>query len=339
MQRPQVCKIALSGHAVVVIAAVLLCSSSSSATNRADIVTFGVAGSVETAPGAINSQGLIAGSYATKDNVLHGFIRTTDGAITTFDGPRATYTFVNGLNHKGVSVGSFGRSMGMRQHCFIRNPNGRFEKFDIPKAKVCRAVSISDDFIAGAYGDGATTGHGFLRVRGAVTSFDVLGSEETFPAQVNDVGVVTGEYLDQQSDAHGFVRAADGTITTFDVEGSTQTVPRGINAGGTIVGYYSTPDTKNHGFLRDQNGNITTFDYGANSTEPSAINRQNTVVGLCGCTKTIGFIRSHNGAKLRRIKADGFPAYPSAINDYGVIVGTFYSSPRRSTYGFVRFPN
>jgi hypothetical protein len=63
---------------------------------------------------------------------------------------------------------------------------------------------------------------------------------------INDVGAVTGEFLDGNQFAYGFLRASDGTFTTFDAPGSGTgsfigTIPARINAGGVVVGtFYDT---------------------------------------------------------------------------------------------------
>jgi hypothetical protein len=40
-------------------------------------------------PANINAQGAVTGNYVDASDVNHGFVRGTDGAITTFDAPGA----------------------------------------------------------------------------------------------------------------------------------------------------------------------------------------------------------------------------------------------------------
>ena len=58
----------------------------------------------------INAQGVITGGYVDANNVNHGFVRTRDGEITTFDAPGAgTFqgTSPLGINSKGAITGYY----------------------------------------------------------------------------------------------------------------------------------------------------------------------------------------------------------------------------------------
>ena len=84
-----------------------------------------------------------------------------------------------------------------------------------------------------------------------ITVFDVSGSTGTYADAINGPGAITGWYLDSKSNAHGFVRAADGTYTTFDPKRSAGTDPYGgINNKGAVAGFYSDANEQQHGFLR-----------------------------------------------------------------------------------------
>jgi hypothetical protein len=75
------------------------------------------------------------------------------------------------------------------------------------------------------------------------------GSIETFVFGIDDNGVITGSYISDE--AHGFIRAKDGTYKTFDPKKSVDTNPLAINAKGAITGWYQTENPGPiHGFLR-----------------------------------------------------------------------------------------
>ena len=100
-------------------------------------------------------------------------------------------------------------------------------------------------------------------------------------------------------------------IVTFDAPGADTTpgdyngtYPSGINALGVIAGSYQSTDTVFHGFLRSPGGKFTTFQ-------------------APGADTTAG---SYNGTS------------PSAINDLGVITGSYYDASGFS-HGFLRSPD
>src|ERR1700733_1123976 len=91
-----------------------------------------------------------------------------------------------------------------------------------------------------------------------ITVFDPPGSTGTYADAINGPGAITGWYLDSKSNAHGFVRAADGTFTSFDAAGGTQTQPDSINGKGAIAGYFQGPSFY-QSFGRAASGTVTTF--------------------------------------------------------------------------------
>jgi hypothetical protein len=107
--------------------------------------------------------------------ILDGFVRSVNGAITTFDVPGAGTTPGTGTLALGVS--SFGLSTGywidasVVGHGFVRYPNGAIVKFDAP-------------------GAGAVPGT----------------LQGTVPQGMNFWGEVVGYLLDAKNVGHGFVR-------------------------------------------------------------------------------------------------------------------------------------
>ena len=53
----------------------------------------------------------------------HGFVRTFDGTITTFDPSGAAYTYALAINDKGAVTGSFADGNG--EHGYVRRPCSR----------------------------------------------------------------------------------------------------------------------------------------------------------------------------------------------------------------------
>src|SRR5439155_608944 len=157
-----------------------------------------------TRPFSINSAGATAGYYSDASGVFHGFLRTPDGVITTFNIP--------------------GAGTGPGQGTFAGN-------------------IIPGDAIAGRYVDASDVAHGFLRAPdGTFTTFDAPNAgtgpgEGTFVFTgicLNPAAAIAATSLDASHVYHGILRAPDGTINTFDVPGAGTgpfqgTLPLGIN--------------------------------------------------------------------------------------------------------------
>jgi hypothetical protein len=178
------------------------------------IITFDPPGSVLTEAIAINNSGTITGAYLDANNLAHGFVRSSNGAITSFDVPGQGTQSGQGVNGAD-SI----------------NPRGE---------------------ITGFYTDDGYVFHGYLRAReGSFVTFDAPGAgtgylQGTFPQNINPAGVIAGQYFDASNVRHGFVRASDGTITSFDApsagtgpgQGTIPAGADGLNPAGVITGAY-----------------------------------------------------------------------------------------------------
>jgi len=200
--------------------AVCVVLSGASADAKATYVTFD-AGFVTS----INSTNAVAGYNATD-----GFIRTSDGTVTTFDVTGAVATQAWAIDDAGVSAGYYFDDLGAN-HGFVRAPDGTITTFDGPKASNTVAYHINNKGeITGRYTDDAGE-HAFVRRAGGhIMTIDVPNAVETDPGCINDKSVIAGSYVDSEHLYHGFLRTADGTITTFDVPGAVGTIGGCINA-------------------------------------------------------------------------------------------------------------
>src|SRR4029077_19277380 len=208
------------------------------------IITFDAPGAgtgpfLGTYPLAINPAGVIAGQVVDANNVIHGFVRDANGAITTFDAPDAGTdpglgTTAWSINPGGVIAGDFSVAsneppFGFAAHGFVRAANGAMATFDVPGAPITTVNNINPEgVITGRYIDASIVIHGYVRTPdGTITTFDVPGAgtgpgQGTFPGLVdciNPAGAITGGYVDASNVFHAYVRAPEGTITTFDVPG------------------------------------------------------------------------------------------------------------------------
>lgn len=119
-----------------------------------------------------NVWGAIAATYTDTNNVHHGFIRSPDSALTTFDAP-------------GAGTGAY-QGTGCSSDC---------------------PVSLNDwGAITGTYIDANFVYHGYLRSpRGKFVTVDPPGSAFTLPYSINDSGAITGYYIDANNVFHGFL--------------------------------------------------------------------------------------------------------------------------------------
>jgi hypothetical protein len=121
----------------------------------------------------LNQLGAIAGIYSDANSVNHGFLRSPDGKITTFDVP-------------GAGTAS-GQGTGCPSDC---------------------PTSLNDwGAITGNYIDANFVFHGYLRSpNGEITTVDPSGSVFTLSFSINDSGAITGQYVDANNVWHGFLR-------------------------------------------------------------------------------------------------------------------------------------
>jgi uncharacterized membrane protein len=194
---------------------------------------------------ALNNAGTIAGSYYDEQDVYHGYVRSADGTISTFDDPGGDLT-VTAINTTGIIVGSTGNL------AFTRSTQGTITTFGVPGASLTRAIGInSSGEITGWYRDQIGV-HSFIRSAGAITTFDLPGTtHSTIVAAINNSGTVAGSYSASDiSPIRGFYRDAAGNFSSFDVPGGTYPTVYGINKLGWITGAYLAPtDNTYKGFI------------------------------------------------------------------------------------------
>jgi hypothetical protein len=232
----------------------------------------------------INDKGDVVGQFASgiayqNGPFVHGFLRTSGGAYTTFDAPNAgdqpnTGTTAVAINATGVIAGYSGDPKDIF-HGFIRAVDGTLTQFDAPGAgtghyqgTISTAINVSG-VIAGVYLDSSSAAHGFLRSSsGSITTFDAPGAgtgmlQGTFPLGINSSGEIVGFDFDAKYLIHAFTRApTNGTLTTIDALGAGTaagtsgnqdsfqgTGAFGINDAGQITGTYLDSSSVAHGFL------------------------------------------------------------------------------------------
>ncbi len=112
---------------------------------------------------SINTSGAIAGYYLDASSVKHGFVRSSNGTITTFEVPGEAGTIAQAINTSGTIAGSYSDASNVF-HAFVRSSNGTITTFEILGAAgtVAQAINTSGT-IAGSYSDSSNVYHSFVR--------------------------------------------------------------------------------------------------------------------------------------------------------------------------------
>jgi probable HAF family extracellular repeat protein len=160
---------------------------------------FDPPGSVYTSVRDINDAGDLAGTYVD-DSGTHGFVRI-GGVFTTVNFPGDFGAYMSGINNLGQAVGLWLDS-GYYPHGFVWS-NGVFTNLDFPGALGTTARGINDaGKIVGDTFD-ANSGHGFL-YDGGFKTIDIVGAKFTVPEHIDNLGHITGSYVDALNEYHGF---------------------------------------------------------------------------------------------------------------------------------------
>lgn len=298
----------------------------------ATFTTFVVNGATETFPAAIDATNDVAGTWYDSQQVPHGFLRTADGTITTFDPTGSTQTHVYAMNDALTIVGSFSDSNGT--HGFIRTADGTITIYDAPGSVGYTEIrGINDNNVYGGdYSASDGNGYGFVvSAKGKFKSFGVTGQRYTVVSALNSRGATAG-YDTGDGSTDLFMRTSGGTITTFDIPGGNNPFAAAINKKGSIAGtsYENYDSNTGQGYLRLSDGTISTFQVVSGyETDGYALNVHNMVCGnyYDSSGDYHGYIRKAGGG-ITTIDAPGSAGATgcTGINDNGVTAGYFYDS-------------
>lgn len=168
---------------------------------------------------SINVPGAAVGWYYDSNQNTHAYVRSLDGVITEFSAPQAghtgnTGTFPVRIFDSGAILG-YWLDDNFNSGSFIRLPNGSFLPVALPQGSSYTAVFIADidwwGHFIGVFNDAKGVAHSFYQAAGGrVTIFtdpaagNVQG-QGTVAVRMNQLGDVTGNYIDSGNISHGFV--------------------------------------------------------------------------------------------------------------------------------------
>jgi len=171
--------------------------------------------------------------------------------------------------------------------------------------------------------------------------FQTIGVQDSPNVQgyaINDAGVLSGSYADDQSNAHGFVWQQDN-FQTIDHTGAASTYLNALNSQGIAVGAYGTNGTSHAVTYSVPSGEWTDLPdiRGYSQNAAYGINSAGVVVGYASKGDTsIAWIWDPATSSYSFFNVPGaarHSTYPSGINDQATVVGS-YVDTSGVTHGF-----
>jgi hypothetical protein len=112
---------------------------------------------MNTAAYGINAPGSVTGFYEDSSGIEHGFVRTSNGTITSFDVSGSTGTSGIGINTAGAITGFY--EDDNLQYGFVRAPSGTIVTFTVGSYGTIGASKNDLGSVAGSCG-----GRSFIRI-------------------------------------------------------------------------------------------------------------------------------------------------------------------------------
>ncbi len=219
-----------------------------------------VPGTTWTQGSGINDCGEIVGRYIA-DGIQHGYKRLSDGSYELLpDPPDGNSPQPYAINNSGQIVGWY--DVGDTRYGFLLS-GGKYTRIRPPGSTFTAPEGINNfGIIVGVY-EVDRRRHGFVRLsRGRfIYPPDVPGSRVTNNVGINDLGQISGSYIEEVGGVrHGLVLEYGQYTTPLDPPDAVDGVfASGINASGWIVGPYTDAKERTHGYLAipDEDGRFS----------------------------------------------------------------------------------
>jgi hypothetical protein len=234
----------------------------------------------------INRWNTVVGTGTRSDGSIVGFIRYSNGGVTTYKFPNATQTHFSKRNAAGVTVGNVDFNHGL----IVSGSSAT--TIDYPGAPQTILTGINRwNSMVGTYqyNDDADFGPewtGFkMWKNGSFAPIQPPGALNTNPNSISDTGIVVGWYAAADEAVpfapdpfHGFV-LANGVYKTVSYPNAFQTSLNDINSAGVIVGSWGGSDGDGGGFLYVNGKFKDVLTPGGASTAVNGINDNGYVTG------------------------------------------------------------
>ena len=202
--------------------------------------------------------------------------------FSTVQVPGSDLTEADGINARGVIVGSYVDSDGVSHGFLLRD--GKFKTIDVPGALeniAARGINARGD-IVGSFVGADSVRHGFLRSDGKFTQIDYPGSTGTYMSGINNAGDVTGGYF-IAGGGGTFIRR-NGKFYNVNIPGGSAANVRAAQDNGRVLvgSAIMTFDGGFHGFVRRKPGEFELIDLPARSVPCGGvrgINQRGDMVG------------------------------------------------------------
>jgi len=272
---------------------------STSASASWSIVDIGeLLGKEKISVAAINDWGQITGEVRISDSVSHAYLASANGNFKDLG-------TIGASNSSGFGINNFGQVIGNLSQEYI--PSG--------------------SFITGPNGQGMTI---FATDDGAATTSIRLSG-------INDSGMVTGGYFNEDGSGKSFVADSNGSIIRVVSQSESTAGPSAINNSGQVAGNFISSDgrtPKVHAFITNSDGSIRDLSNPGEKhytrSEANDINNSGQVAGTLSMGNyrwSQAFITGDDGVGMIKLGTLGHTgSYAVAINDIGQVIGI-------STYG------
>lgn len=166
----------------------------------------------------------------------------------------------------------------------------------------------------------------------------VPGSTQTDVYSINENGVLTGDYTDQNLEAHGFIGTLDGQYTSFDYGMGNDTQGRYVNNSGVITGWalqHQSPWLE-YSFVRNPDGSLVPITRDGHrlkgAGKPGSLTDTGQLAGQFEAERKDGEFTKPKGytgqgtdytAELKLPFKKVYGIYPTGVNNNGDVAGYF----------------
>jgi uncharacterized membrane protein len=257
----------------------------------------------------------------------------------TVNVPKATGTWVHGINNAGVIVGPYTNKANVCGSFVL--DGGKLTKLNDPKGTCTQANNLNPNgpvSVVGSYQPPNRGGapEGFLYAKGKFTDIPgPAGATFSIANGINDRGDIVGVYIGADGAVHGFLLSG-GKYRTIDVPGSTFTDITDINNAGHMALYWVDQHGTNNSSIYDGKSYKTINVPGAQVSYALALNNADDVSYVWyDATGDDHSALWHKGIIYKFDPPKAVGSFAWGINDENEIVGGYALTNNGDVSGYV----